>query len=259
MAWTPMPRPTPGWVSFPAGHGSGTNGSWRTGTGVITSRWRPRSRKRSGLPIWGGAVLKAAAAAAGVNQSTGYRWLYRRFMLLRSPGSRPRGRAGSCGSRRLNPSGLGGPADKQHRAGAKGPPAAGAPGRDPEARGSPPNTRPGPWSAAQARRAVRETRYWELVNAGVSDARACRMLGMSRNIGTRLRNRRAAQPPGQAGQSSGRYLSLRERLQYRGPAATGLFPAPDRAGTRTGPLNHQAGAGPAPGRAGPVPAAHRRP
>lgn len=69
-----------------------------------------------------------------------------------------------------------------------------------------------PLSPAQKRRALRETRYWELVGSGASNAAACRMLGVSRVIGTRLRNRRAEQPRASLKPPSGRYLCLRERL-----------------------------------------------
>ncbi|NKX56755.1 IS30 family transposase [Arthrobacter mobilis] len=158
----------------------------------------------------GGAVLKAAAAAAGVNQSTAYRWLYGRFVSLRT--GLPAARVGR--DLRLSPATAAAWEARRTRQLA----AEKARLRQVHLDGIRQSRLVAeraarPLSAAQARRALRETRYWELVNAGVSNARACRMLGMSRNIGTRLRNRRAAQPPGQAGPSSGRYLSLPERLQ----------------------------------------------
>lgn len=159
----------------------------------------------------GGATLGVSAAAAGVSIATGYRWLYGRFVLLplTIPAARVRRdlrlsqrTAATWESRR-----------KKHLVAEKA--------RIRQVR------REGilearlyaeltaaPLSAAQERRALRLTRYWELVRSGASNADACRMLGVSRHIGTRLRNQRAAQPPDRAGAlSSGRSLSLRERLQ----------------------------------------------
>jgi transposase, IS30 family len=158
----------------------------------------------------GGASLEAATVAAGVNRKTGYRWLYARFVSLRSmlPAARvrkdlrllPATSAGWETRRKKHLAAEKGQLREVHLEGIR------------EARRFAEHVAKPP-SAAQERRALRETRYWELVSAGASNARACRMLGMSRHIGTRLRNRRAAEPPGQTGPSSGRYLSLRERLQ----------------------------------------------
>lgn len=160
----------------------------------------------------GGAVLEVAAAAAGVSRATGYRWLYARFVSLRSalPAAQVRkdlrlspGTSGAWESRRKEQLGAEKARLQQGR-------------RDGirESRLVAERTALS-LSPAQARRALRPTRYWELVRSGASNAQACRMLGMSRNVGTRLRNRRAEHPSGPAGPpvSSGRYLSLRERLQ----------------------------------------------
>ncbi|RJT75422.1 IS30 family transposase [Arthrobacter cheniae] len=70
-----------------------------------------------------------------------------------------------------------------------------------------------PLSPAQKRRVLREVRYWDLVGSGASNAAACRMLGVSRTIGTRYRSQRAARPRASTKPPSGRYLCLRERLQ----------------------------------------------
>lgn len=157
-----------------------------------------------------GAGVGAAAASAGVKHTTGYRWVYRRFVVLRSrlplaevvdalrlsPGTSVRWEA----QRRQEQE-----AEKARRQKAE---------RDAIRTARIIAERmAAPLSPAQERRALRETRYWELVRSGASNAAACRMLGMSRHIGTRLRNRRAAQPQEQTRLSSGRYLSLRERLQ----------------------------------------------
>jgi transposase, IS30 family len=70
-------------------------------------------------------------------------------------------------------------------------------------------------SPAQERRAAREAKYWQLMREGVSNAQACRLLGMHRRTGTQLRQARNFQIPSvmarQVGR--GRYLDRRERLQ----------------------------------------------
>ena len=50
---------------------------------------------------------------------------------------------------------------------------------------------------------------------GLTNTEACRVLGVSRRVGTRIRSQRRYQtaPPGRDVTPSGRYLSLRERLQ----------------------------------------------
>ena len=60
-----------------------------------------------------------------------------------------------------------------------------------------------------------ERRYWELMRAGVSNAAASRLLGMPRKSGTRIRKKSHHQTLGplRPALDSGRYLSLRERLQ----------------------------------------------
>lgn len=158
----------------------------------------------------GGAVLEAAAAAAGVSRATGYRWLYGRFMSLRAmlPAAQERedlrlspGTSAAWEARR-----------KKHLRAEKA--RLQQAGQDGIRQSRLVAERVAlSLSPARKRRALRETRYWELVRSGASNAQACRMLGMSRHIGTRLRNQRAEQPQGHAGPSSGRYLSLRERLQ----------------------------------------------
>lgn len=57
--------------------------------------------------------------------------------------------------------------------------------------------------------------YWDLMRTGLSNADACRMLGMSRVIGTRLRKQAGYKIPPLATARShpSRYLELRERIQ----------------------------------------------
>jgi IS30 family transposase len=70
-------------------------------------------------------------------------------------------------------------------------------------------------SAAQQRRVERADTYWQLMRDGVSNAEACRLLGMSRRAGTQLRQASNFQIPPleKRSESSGRYLAARERLR----------------------------------------------
>ncbi|GAP60818.1 transposase InsI for insertion sequence element IS30A [Arthrobacter sp. Hiyo1] len=158
-----------------------------------------------------GMSVLAVAASAGVKHTTGYRWVYRRFITLRSrlplaevvkalrlsPGTSVRWeiqrkeelKAEKARLQKAERDAIGTARIVAERVAA-------------------------PWSPAQKRRALRETRYWDLVSAGSSNAEACRMLGMSRRAGTKLRNQRAEQSHMRVpAQGSGRYLSLLERIQ----------------------------------------------
>lgn len=61
---------------------------------------------------------------------------------------------------------------------------------------------------------LRDTRYWDLMRSGLTNTAACKILGVSRRLGSRIRQRShyqtvaSAQPDG-----CGRYLSLSERLK----------------------------------------------
>jgi hypothetical protein len=168
-----------------------------------------------------GVSVCAASTSAGVKHTTGYRWAYRRFALRRhSPLVQVRK------DLRLSPS-----TSARWEAHLR---------KDQDAekarlqrvdRDAIRTARiiaemvAAPLSSAQKQRAQRETRYWELVGSGASNAAACRMLGVSRVIGTRIRNRRAEQPRACKKPPSGRYLCLRERLQMADLLRLGLLPA----------------------------------
>lgn len=157
-----------------------------------------------------GVSVGAAAASAGVKHTTGYRWVYHRFVVLRSlfplaqvvdalrlaPGISVRWEAQRTKELKAEKARL----QKADRDAIRS-------ARIIAERVA------APLSPAQERRALRETRYWELVGSGASNAAACRMLGVSRTIGTRLRNKRAQQRRVSSNPPSGRYLCLRERLQ----------------------------------------------
>lgn len=158
-----------------------------------------------------GASLAKATQGAGVSRATGYRWLYNRFTLLRASNGPakvrnelrlPPGTTATWEKRwKTEVSVTKERLDQAHQAGIQ-------------------DTRLFAARAAQtvspakARRDLAGTRYWDLVNAGSSNAEACRMLGMSRRAGTKLRNQRAEQSHTRGPvQGTGRYLSLLERIQ----------------------------------------------
>lgn len=68
---------------------------------------------------------------------------------------------------------------------------------------------------AVRRRRKRVDRYWQLMREGVSNVDACRLLGMSRRAGTLIRQQNNFQIPSliPPRPNTGRYLSVRERLQ----------------------------------------------
>jgi IS30 family transposase len=159
----------------------------------------------------GGASLEAAARSAGVARSTGYRWLDRRFVALRDVGV---ARRVAVARLRLSPAQAKTWETGRKRAVA----AARAEAAADERRAIRDSARYAEQLLAGRRRTKaedREARYWELMRSAMSNTAACRVLGMSRRTGTLIRKRRRHQsfaPPGEAS-CSGRYLSLRERLQ----------------------------------------------
>ena len=70
-------------------------------------------------------------------------------------------------------------------------------------------------TTSQERLRVRSEKYWQLMREGLSNAEACRLLGMHISSGTQLRKAQDFQIPRLTVQrgSSGRYLDARERLQ----------------------------------------------
>lgn len=158
-----------------------------------------------------GASLAKATQDAGVSRATGYRWLYNRFALLRASNGPERvrnelrllpGTAATWDKRwKTELAAAKERLDRAHQAGIRD--ARLFAGRTAQK-----------VSPAKARGDLTRTRYWDLVSAGSSNAEACRMLGMSRRAGTKLRNQRAEQSHMRVPvQGSGRYLSLLERIQ----------------------------------------------
>lgn len=163
-----------------------------------------------------GQTLEAARQIAGTSRASVYRWLRRRFTALRGQGvtltaaaielrvDQTRARRWEVGRRREIEDTAAEQAKADRRA-----------VRD-SARYVETMLASRKPSRAQVRGSERERRYWELMRQGLTNAAACRQLGISRRAGTYLRaqagyqtpqTQRCTTPP------SGRYLSLRERLQ----------------------------------------------
>jgi transposase, IS30 family len=158
----------------------------------------------------GGETLGAACRAAGVSRASAYRWWRRRFTTLREQGVSVRSVARKLRLPRERSAVWEAERRKAHE----------------QARRE---------RAAVEQRAVREsarhvellhtrepskteqrdTRYWELMRSGLTNTAACKLLGVTRRTGVliRTRHRHQSVAPAQQGRSSGRYLSLHERLQ----------------------------------------------
>jgi IS30 family transposase len=162
-----------------------------------------------------GGSLSTASALAGVSRSTGYRWLEARFIALRDGGtsraaaarqlrlSRGRSEQWESGRRQYRRDVAGSRVKAERRAILDS-------GRHVQLLELP--RRP---TQRQVQLVEVERRYWELMRAGVSNAAASRLLGMHRKSGTRIRKKSHHQTLGplRPAPDSGRYLSLRERLQ----------------------------------------------
>lgn len=160
-----------------------------------------------------GRGTDAAAAAAGVSRSTGYRWINKRFDQLRQTGLTLR----RCQSRlRLTDGGtqvLERRRLTRLRAAANS--ATAAQHEAVASSGRYADQVLGVKSQVAQRRAERAAKYWQLMREGLSNAEACRLLGMHRRTGTGLRQASNFQIPHVRvlPEAAGRYLSARERLQ----------------------------------------------
>src|SRR5665648_1303883 len=162
-----------------------------------------------------GGSLSTSSALAGVSRSTGYRWLEARFTALRDGGmsraatarqlrlSRSRSEQWESGRRQYRRD-LARQRVKAERQ------AILDSGRHVQLLELP--RRP---TQRQIQLVEVERRYWELMREGVTNAAASRLLGMHRKSGTRIRKKSHHQTLGplRPTPDSGRYLSLRERLQ----------------------------------------------
>jgi transposase, IS30 family len=160
-----------------------------------------------------GAGADAAASAAGVGRSSGYRWLDRRFCDLRAAGFTVR-RA----QRLLRLTDQVTARAERQRAAAKLRERQAAAAAREEALGSSrqyADRTAGVWSKKQQQRAELVDTYWQLMRSGETNTSACRVLGMSRRSGTTIRRAHQYQTRvlAPAVVWSGRYLDIRERLQ----------------------------------------------
>jgi transposase, IS30 family len=163
-----------------------------------------------------GDTLDAARRVAGVSRSTAYRWCQARFVKLRDDGLSVRAAAGQLRVPRGRARGW---EDERRQA------------RERARRARESAERQAARAAVResARRAhlvtqgrslrvdvqARDTRYWQLMRSGLTNTAACTILGVTRRTGGRIRARYRQQtaPPSRPVTPSGRYLSLRERLQ----------------------------------------------
>jgi hypothetical protein len=187
----------------------------------------------------------AAADAAGVGRSSGYRWLDRRFFELRAAGFTVKG-----AQRLLRLSDQVRARTERQRAAAKlGESQAAAAAHEQALRSLRQYAdRSVVLSKKQQRRAELVDTYWQLMRSGETNTSACRVLGMSRRSGTTIRRAHHYQTRVRAPRVvwSGRYLDARERLQIADLLRLGCCAASDR--RRTGPasVDHQTRAGSAP-------------
>jgi len=192
--------------------------AWEADVTRDTDRHHLRVDARAEEAFWvvfdRGQRMDLAAAAAGVSRSTGYRWISKHFDRLRQAGLTVRG----CQERLRLTHSAAEVCERQRlaRVHAKAKEARTAQHEavvssnryaDQASGGLP--------SLAQKRRAERAVKYWQLMREGLSNAEACRLLGMHRRTGTGLRQAANFQIPSLRIRpvATGRYLDARERLQ----------------------------------------------
>ena len=157
-----------------------------------------------------GDALDSACRAAGISRATAYRWWRRRFTALREQGMSVRSAA------------------RQLRVPRERSAAWEAEGREAYERAWRERTaaeQRAVWESARhvellharqpSKTERRDTRYWALMRSGLTNTAACRLLGVTRRTGVLIRtqHRHQSVAPAPQGQSSGRYLSLHERLR----------------------------------------------
>src|SRR5450759_2264915 len=162
-----------------------------------------------------GGSLSTASALAGVGRSTGYRWLQARFTALRDCGM---SRAVAARKLRLS-RGRSQRWELERRQYQRDVARSRVKAERHAIRDSGRHVQLLELARKPSHRTVQlvelETRYWELMRDGISNAAACRLLGMHRKSGTRIRKNSHHQTlgPKRPAPNSGRYLSLTERLQ----------------------------------------------
>jgi IS30 family transposase len=192
--------------------------AWEADVGRVTDRHHLRVDIAEEAKFWvafdRGDSMVLAAGAAGVSRSTAYRWIQKQFDRLRQSGVTVRRcqvqlRLSERSGRSFEEQRLARRRSEQNAAMAAERAALLSSGRHADQLLSVVR------SAAQQRRVERADTYWQLMRDGVSNAEACRLLGMSRRAGTQLRQASNFQIPPleKRSESSGRYLAARERLR----------------------------------------------
>jgi transposase, IS30 family len=159
-----------------------------------------------------GTGADAAASAAGVSRSSGYRWLDRRFCELRAAGFTVKGVQRLL---RLSDQ-VTARAERQRAAAKLRERQAAAAAHEESLRSSRQYAdRTVVVSKKQQQRAELVDTYWQLMRSGETNTNACRVLGMSRRSGTTIRRAHQYQTRVLAPRAvwSSRYLDIRERLQ----------------------------------------------
>ena len=171
--------------------------------------------------FWSGVDLETARLTAGVSRSTAYRWWQARFVTMREEGV-----SVGAAARRLNLS-----AARARRWETERRQKLARLGRERDAA----ERRAVLESARYAQTLIqaraprtdvqeRDTQYWQLMRSGLTNTAACKILGVDRRTGSRIRQRHRHQNPTSTTPqpSTGRYLSLPERLQIADLLALGL-------------------------------------
>ncbi|MCY0906240.1 IS30 family transposase [Arthrobacter sp. H14-L1] len=192
--------------------------AWEAAVGAASGRHHLQVSVEAEATFWeafvAGKNLAQSALAAGVGRSTAYRWLQARFdrlrgqkvtlkrcqALLRLSDQRCHG---------LEHERLIRLATKRNAAAAAQHAAVLSSGHYAD------QVLTSTVSEAKQRRADRNTKYWQHMREGKSNAEACRLLGMHRRTGTMLRQANNYRIPSHKPEkvAAGRYLETRERLQ----------------------------------------------
>ncbi|MDQ0769311.1 IS30 family transposase [Pseudarthrobacter defluvii] len=192
--------------------------AWEGDVGQVNDRHHLRVNIDEEASFWAafdrGKSLGEAAKASGVSRSTASRWMHRRFDQLRQ--SKVTVRRCQDQLRLTDRLRLTFERDRLSRLSKERNAATAAQHAAVLSSGRYANQMLGAvLSEAQHRRAARAEKYWQLMRNGVSNAEACRLLGMHRRTGTQLRKASNFQIPAITAPAvtAGRYLDARERLQ----------------------------------------------
>jgi IS30 family transposase len=209
---------TPSETTAELGFSTSRLAAWEADVGQVKDRHHLRVNVDEEASFWAafdrGKSLVEAAKAAGVSRSTGYRWMHNRFDQLRQ--SKVTVRRCQDQLRLADLLSLNFERDRLSRLSKERNAATAAQHAAFLSSGRYADQMLGAvLSEAQQHRAARAEKYWQLMRNGVSNAEACRLLGMHRKTGTQLRRASNFQIPPITVPSvtAGRYLDARERLR----------------------------------------------